>query len=61
VCAVGVPYSEQRIITTTRGGGPYGPSSVSGPMADQGPNEDELATAQVLGKRVAEITKKLRG
>jgi NAD(P)H dehydrogenase (quinone) len=55
----GIPYSEQKIITTTRGGTPYGASSVSGPMADQGPNEDELAIARALGRRVAEIAGKL--
>ncbi len=57
----GVPYTEQLLFTTTRGGGPYGPSSVSGPKANEGPNEDELAIARALGKRVAELTKKLRG
>ena len=58
---VGIPYSEQRLVTTTRGGTPYGASSVSGPAADQGPNEDELELASALGKRVAEVTAKLRG
>lgn len=57
----GVPYTESLLFTTTRGGGPYGPSSISGPKANEGPNEDELAIARVLGKRVAELTKKLRG
>ncbi|NIM05728.1 MAG: NAD(P)H:quinone oxidoreductase, partial [Armatimonadetes bacterium] len=42
---IGVPYSEQRLFSTTRGGSPYGPSSVSGPAANQGPDEDELAIA----------------
>jgi len=58
---VGIPYSEQRLANTTRGGTPYGASSVSGPAADQGPNEDELELAKALGKRVAEVTTKLRG
>jgi NAD(P)H dehydrogenase (quinone) len=58
---VGVPYSEQRLVATTRGGTPYGASSVSGPSADQGPNEDELGIAETLGKRVAEVAGKLRG
>ncbi|HUT73567.1 MAG TPA: NAD(P)H:quinone oxidoreductase [Armatimonadota bacterium] len=57
---VGVPYAEERLISTTRGGTPYGASSVSGPMADQGPNEDELAIARTLGRRVAEVAGKLR-
>jgi NAD(P)H dehydrogenase (quinone) len=58
---VGIPYSEQRLVNTTRGGTPYGAISVSGPAADQGPNEDELELAKALGKRVAEVTTKLRG
>lgn len=57
---VGIPYSEPALINTTRGGTPYGASSVSGPGADQGPNADELALARALGKRVAEIADKLR-
>lgn len=57
---VGIPYSEPRLVATTRGGTPYGASSVSGPIADQGPNEDELALASALGRRVAEIAAKLR-
>lgn len=57
---VGVPYSEQKLVSTDRGGTPYGASSVSGPMADQGPNEDELAIARTLGARVAQVTKGLR-
>jgi len=56
---MGVPYSEPRLITTTRGGTPYGPTSVSGPSADQGPNEEELAIAFTLGKRIAEVAGKL--
>ena len=58
---VGIPYSEQKLSTTTRGGTPYGASSVSGPKADQFPNADELALAKALGKRVAEVARKLKG
>ena len=58
---VGMPYSEPRMITTTGGGTPYGASSVSGPTADQGPNEDELAIAASFGQHLAETTAKLRG
>ncbi len=57
---LGVPYSEQRLVATTRGGTPYGPTSVSGPMADQAPTEDDLAIARTLGRRVAEVTARLR-
>lgn len=57
---VGVPYSEQRLVTTARGGTPYGATSVSGPAADQGPNEDELEIARTQGRRMAEIAGRLR-
>lgn len=58
---VGIPFSEMGLITTKKGGTPYGASSVSGPMADIEPDETELNLAFTLGKRLAEITKKLRG
>jgi len=58
---VGIPYSEEGLVKTTRGGTPYGASSVSGPLANQGPDEIELNLAKSLGKRVAEIAGKLRG
>lgn len=57
---VGIPYSEMGLIATKRGGTPYGASSVSGPMADIEPDEIELNLAFILGKRVAEIARKLR-
>jgi NAD(P)H dehydrogenase (quinone) len=56
----GVPYSEPILSTTRDGGSPYGPSTVVGPMSDQPPTENDLTLARVLGKRVAELTVKLR-
>ena len=53
-------YTDPGLTTTTRGGTPYGPTSVSGPGADQGPDEIELQIARSFGRRLAEITKKLR-
>ncbi len=53
-------YSEPGVTETDRGGTPYGPTSVSGPKADQGPTETELGLAQAFGKRLAEVTRKLR-
>ncbi len=58
---VGIPYSVQELLTTTRGGTPYGATAVVGPNADQPPTETDLKIAQTLGQRVAEIAKKLRG
>ncbi len=56
---VGIPYSEMGLITTKKGGTPYGASSVSGAMADIPPDETELALAFALGRRLARIAKKL--
>lgn len=57
---VGLPPSEQRLYTTKSGGSFYGASSVSGGMADKPPTQDDLNLAKALGKRVAEIAKKLK-
>ena len=57
---VGIPYSEQRLFSMETGGGsPYGASSVSGPNADRPPTENDLEIAKTLGRRVAEIAKKI--
>ncbi|MDH5438893.1 MAG: NAD(P)H:quinone oxidoreductase [Candidatus Bathyarchaeota archaeon] len=59
---VGVPYSEQRLFSLETGGGsPYGASSVSGLNADMPPTENDLEIAKTLGRRVAEIAKKIAG
>jgi len=55
---VGVPYSEQVLMTTKSGGTPYGPSHVAGtgfsPLT-----EDEKVVSRTLGSRVAEIALKI--
>src|SRR3989338_533833 len=58
---IGVPYSEQRLMQMEEigGGSPYGASSVSGPMANRTPTENDLAIAKAQGKRLAETAKKL--
>ena len=57
---VGIPYSEQRLFSMETGGGsPYGASSVSGPNANRPPTENDLEIAKTLGRRVAEIAKKI--
>ena len=59
---VGIPYSEQRLFSLETGGGsPYEASSVSGPNADRPPTENDLEVAKALGRRVAEIAKKIAG
>ncbi len=58
---VGVPYSIQGMIhTEARGGTPYGPSTIAGPQGELRPPEGDLLIARALGKRVAEVAKKLR-
>ncbi len=58
---VGVPYSEQRLFSMdpVSGGSPYGASSVSGPMANRNPTDNDLEIAKTLGKRIAGIAKKI--
>ncbi len=59
---VGVPYSTPGMLHTAgRGGSPYGASTVAGPGNDLAPAPEDLAIAQALGRRVAEVTRKLRG
>lgn len=58
----GVPYSVPGMIHTEgRGGTPYGASTIAGPRGELQPTEEDLAIARALGKRVAELTVKLRG
>lgn len=52
----GVPYSEQKLLTTTGGGTPYGASAVVGAESNIPPDETESAVAQTLGERVARLT-----
>jgi len=60
---VGIPYSETRLfsIDHVSGGSPYGASSVSGPGADRIPTENEIEIAKTLGRRIAEISRKIAG
>lgn len=52
-------YTDRGVMETTRGGTPYGPTSVSG-LPDENAADVELRLCRVFGKRLAEITKKLR-
>jgi NAD(P)H dehydrogenase (quinone) len=58
---VGVPYSEQRLLTMTEitGGTPYGASTLAGADGSRQPTENELAIARFQGKHVAQIARKL--
>jgi len=59
---VGLPYSlEGMIHTEGRGGTPYGATTISGARGELEPAAEDLRLAEALGKRVAEVTIKLRG
>ena len=56
---VGIPWTEEAMSTTTSGGTPYGASHVTWNRKNDTLSDDEKVLAQALGKRVAEIAKKL--
>lgn len=58
---VGVPYSEQRLVTMSElsGGTPYGATTVTGGDGKRMPSENELAIARFQGKHVAQIAARL--
>lgn len=57
---VGLPYSEPALSSTDSGGTPYGASHIAGTAGKPRPlTRDESALAQSLGKRVAELARKL--
>jgi NAD(P)H dehydrogenase (quinone) len=56
---VGIPWAEGALSTTTTGGTPYGASHVSWSRSPDELSDDERVLARALGKRVAEIAKKL--
>jgi NAD(P)H dehydrogenase (quinone) len=58
---VGLPYSLPEMIHTEgRGGSPYGPTTIAGARGELQPKKEDLSLAEALGKRVAEMTLKLR-
>jgi NAD(P)H dehydrogenase (quinone) len=59
---VGVPYSTPGMLHTEgRGGTPYCATTVAGSSNELEPAKEDLEIARALGRRVAEVTKKLRG
>lgn len=59
---VGLPYSlEGMIHTEGRGSTPYGASTVAGARGELAPRSEDLKLAEALGRRVADITLKVRG
>ena len=56
---VGVPFTEPRLSSTRSGGTPYGASHVAGPKGDNPISEDERELARALGRRLADVTRRL--
>lgn len=56
---VGLPYTESELLTTTSGGTPYGPTHIAGIDNKNPLTSTEKHLARALGKRVAEIAKKI--
>lgn len=58
---VGIPYTEPALSTTSGGGSPYGASHVAGVDNTLPLSDDEKTLARALGRRVAQIARKLAG
>jgi NAD(P)H dehydrogenase (quinone) len=59
---VGVPYSTPGMLHTEgRGGTPYAATTVAGGSNELTPAPEDLEIAKALGRRVADIAKKLKG
>lgn len=56
---VGIPYTEPALSNTRGGGTPYGASHVAGGDDDPAPSDDEAILARALGRRVADIARRL--
>lgn len=56
---VGLPYAEKALSATTTGGSPYGASHVSWNREPDSLSDDERTLARALGKRVADIARRL--
>ena len=57
--ALGIPYTEPALNNTRTGGTPYGLSHVAGLNGENPISEHERELAGVLGRRVAELTRRL--
>lgn len=55
---VGIPYTEQALLTTTTGGTPYGASHLAGQDSKLPITEEEKSLCVALGKRLATLALK---
>jgi NAD(P)H dehydrogenase (quinone) len=56
---VGLPYAEPGLMATGSGGTPYGASHVAGAASDRTVDETEKALCIALGRRLAEVARRL--
>ena len=56
----GIPFTEPALSTTRTGGTPYGASHVAGAQDDPELSDDEAVLARALGRRVADLAKRLQ-
>ena len=56
---VGLPYTEEALSTTTTGGTPYGPTHVTWNRKPDTLSDEEKRLAQALGRRVADLARRL--
>jgi len=56
---VGVPYTEPALTSTQSGGTPYGASHVAGAKGDNPISEHERELARALGRRLADVARRL--
>lgn len=56
---VGLPYTDEDLMNTTGGGTPYGATHVSGSDSRGPVTEAEQRLSRALGRRLAQIAKKL--
>lgn len=62
---VGLPFSEKtnssglRTVDEVSGGSPYGPTTITGPMGERLPSQNELTLARILGETVTSVASKL--
>jgi len=58
---VGLPYAEPGLMATASGGTPYGASHVAGAASDRAVDETEKALCIALGRRLADVARRLAG
>ncbi len=56
---VGLPYTEAKVLSTASGGTPYGASHLAGTASDRPLDETEKALCIALGKRLADVARRL--